>query len=188
MTKIIKNYCIGAARFWRAQAIPPNRLCSYFGFVCVFCFPGKRRVYWSTTPHTKARGSAVTRQTGKGKRVGGPILHQGTLCQENRTSCHPANTESEKGIELGYSTGLGLDTELKNLSPNGYDQLFVSSPYYYLSPDTAFENKLISCIIFWYVQLELSIHVLGEVPRIPYPDTKVCWLAAACGATCFPNI
>ena len=26
MTKIIENYCIGAARFWQAQAIPPNRL------------------------------------------------------------------------------------------------------------------------------------------------------------------
>jgi len=37
MTKIIKNYCIGAARFWQAQAIPPNRLCSCFGFVCVVC-------------------------------------------------------------------------------------------------------------------------------------------------------
>ena len=97
-------------------------------------------------------------------------LHQGTLCQENRTSCHAANTESEKGIELGYSTWLGLDTELKNLSPNGYDLLFVSSPYHYLSPGTAFENKLISCIIFWYVQLDLSIHVLGEVPKVPHFD------------------
>ena len=39
-----------------------------------------------------------------------------------------------------------------------------------------------------YVQLDLSIHALGEVPKIHYPDTKVSWLAAACGATCFPNI
>ena len=36
-----------------------------------------------------------------------------------------------------------------------------------------------------HVQLDLSIHVLGTLPKIPYPDTKVFSLAAACGSTCF---
>ena len=35
------------------------------------------------------------------------------------------------------------------------------------------------------MQLDLSIHVLGTLPKIPYPDTKVFSLAAACGSTCF---
>jgi hypothetical protein len=39
-----------------------------------------------------------------------------------------------------------------------------------------------------HVQLDLSIHVLGTLPKIPYPDTKVFSLAAACGSTCFLNI
>ena len=80
MTKIIKNYCIGAARFWQAQAIPPNRLCSYFVWLTDFI----------------------------------------------------------------------------------YD--------------------------FCEVQIDLSMHVSGEVPKIPYPDTKVFWKISACGATCFLHI
>jgi hypothetical protein len=39
-----------------------------------------------------------------------------------------------------------------------------------------------------HVQLDLSIHVLGTLPKIPYPDTKVFSLAAAWGSTCFLNI
>ena len=50
MTEIIKNYCIGAARFWRAQAIPPNKLCSCFGFVCAFLFSGHAKNF-SGVPH-----------------------------------------------------------------------------------------------------------------------------------------
>ena len=50
MTEIIKNYCIGAARFWRAQAIPPNKLCSCFGFVCNFLFSGQAKNF-SGVPH-----------------------------------------------------------------------------------------------------------------------------------------
>ena len=38
------------------------------------------------------------------------------------------------------------------------------------------------------MQLDLSIHVLGTLPKIPYPDTKVFSLAAAWGSTCFLNI
>ena len=58
--------------------------------------------------------------------------------------------------------------------------LFVSRHLFQKHTDIYFLSR--------HVQLDLSIHVLGTLPKIPYPDTKVFSLAAACGLTCSLNI
>ena len=55
--------------------------------VCFFVCRTRADFLWSTTPHTKAKGSAATRQAGKGERVGGSFFLTAPLT---------AKSESEK--------------------------------------------------------------------------------------------
>ena len=58
--------------------------------------------------------------------------------------------------------------------------LFVLSHHFWKHTDLSY--------FFCYVQFHLSIHALGEMPKFPYPDTKVFWLEAACVVTFLLNI